>query len=256
MTSHTYIAMGTYPVTLTVGDGACTAAATTTAAIADGFAALAFTTGGNGVVSLNSGKPFACVEIEPVGGSFEVAQVDLGTVKMISTGTGSVSEIAADAGKTSVAGDKNNDGVTEIHACFSKPDLRLLFSGLPAGRNDVTVSIVGSLATGGNFHASLALTVKSTGGALAASVSPNPLNPSAKVTFATSRAGALSVQLFDLAGRLVRTYLDEPRAVAGYHDVTIDGRSATGSRLASGVYFVKIVSEHDGTETKSLVVLK
>ena len=66
----------------------------------------------------------------------------------------------------------------------------------------------------------------------------------------------MKVQLFDLNGRLVRTYLDDRDAAAGYHDVTIDGRTATGGRVPSGVYFVKIWTQHEGSITKSLTILK
>jgi len=38
--------------------------------------------------------------------------------------------------------------------------------------------------------------------------------------------------------------------------VTIDGKSASGSPLASSVYFLKIETESDGAETKSLTILK
>jgi PKD repeat protein len=254
-TSHTYATRGTYSITLTVNDGICSTSATTAATITEVFTATAFTAGGNKATSLNSGKPFTCVEVEPVAGSFDIANVDLGSVKMISMGTGSVSEIAAAAGKTDIAGDKNGNGVSEIQACFAKEDMRLLFSHLPAGRNDVDVMITGSLVTGGSFSASLTLEVKATGGALAASVSPNPLNPSATLSYSTTKPGAVKIALYDLNGRLVRTYLDESQA-AGTHDVTIEGKSASGSPLASSVYFLKIETESDGAETKSLTILK
>lgn len=256
MTAHTYSVAAVYAVTLSVNDGSCQAVSTTTALIDDEFGAFAFTTGGNGSVSLGSGKPFFCVQVEPMGDAFAIGDVDLGSIKMVSVGTGAVSEIAAAAGKTTVGGDKNGNGVTEFRSCFAKEDLRQLFSLLPAGRNDVTVFIDGSLTTGGVFRASFVLAVKSTGGALAASISPNPLNPSARLTFGTTKAGAVRVQLFDLNGRLVRTYLDDRAAAAGYHDVTIDGRTSTGGRVPSGVYFVKIWTEHEGSITRSLTILK
>jgi hypothetical protein len=146
--------------------------------------------------------------------------------------------------------------VNEITACFSKADLRLLFSSLPNGNNTVTVTLEGNIITGGRFRATLEHVVKGTGGALAASVSPNPLNPEAVLSFATSKSGAVKVQMFDLQGRLVRTIMDEGFAAAGYHDLRIDGRNANGNKLASGVYFVKIATQHDGTETTSITILK
>jgi len=61
------------------------------------------------------------------------------------------------------------------------------------------------------------------------------------------------MSLNDLA--LNDAVLDEPNTVAGYHDVRIDGRDATGNRLASGVYYVKIQSV-EGTEAKAITILK
>lgn len=255
-TTHVYTSASVYTVTLTVSDGLCSVLSSTTASIAAAFTSLAFTTGGNKVTSLGSGKPFTCVQVEPVAGAFNVAHVDLASIRMVSAGTGSVSQIAADAGKTTIDGDKNGDGLQEIRACFRKADLRLLFGGLPGGRNTVTVQITGSLVTGGAFTADLTTTVKSNGGALAASISPNPLNPSARVTFVTSRPGAVRVQVFDLNGRLVRALLEDRVAPAGWHDLAFDGRGPSGNRLTSGIYFVRIQSEFDGEATKSLTILK
>jgi len=250
--THTYVAANVYTVTLTVSDGTCSDTATSTATIVAEFPAFAFTTGGNSKTSLVAGKPFTCVQIEPVSGSYSNSDVDLSSIRMI---YGS-SEIFAGGSKTTVDGDKNGNGVTEIAACFSKADLRVLFSGLPAGNNTVTVTIKGNLTTGGGFTTTLEHVVKTNGSFLAASISPNPLNPAAKLTFVTSKPGAMKVQMFDVNGRLLRTIAEEGNATAGYHDFTIDGKTNSGNRVSSGVYFVKIWTEHDGTLTKSITILK
>ncbi|HEX5032262.1 MAG TPA: FlgD immunoglobulin-like domain containing protein, partial [Candidatus Eisenbacteria bacterium] len=152
-------------------------------------------------------------------------------------------------------GDKNGDGIAEITACFKKEDLQLLFSGL-SGTQSVAVTVQGNLSGGGQFCGNTTLTVKAGGGgSRVASISPNPLNPSALLTFATSRTGAVKVQLFDMQGRLIRTLMDQPSAAAGHHDVAIDGRDAIGNRLASGVYYIKIQSV-EGTEAKAITILK
>jgi PKD repeat protein len=253
--SHTYTALGTYTATLTVTT-AIGLADTDTAivTIVGESSATAFTTGGNNTTSLGSGKPYTCVQIQPDGG-YTNFDVNLATIRMQYTG-GTVTEIFADATKTTISGDKNGDGITEITACFRKADLRLLFSGLPAGQNTVTVDLRGDLITGGGFHATLTMVVKSTGGALAASISPNPLNPRAKLTFATTKPGAIRVQMFDPQGRLVKTIADGMSVEAGSHDFEIDGTSAKGTRLASGLYFVKVWSQYDGQEVKSIAILK
>jgi PKD repeat protein len=256
MPQHTYAAAGVYNVILTVSDGTCSSVATSTATISDVFPAHAFTTGGNNSTSLKAGKPFTYVQIEPVNGSFTIPDVDLSSIKMVSVGTGSVSEIFADASKTVVDGDKNGNGVTEIRAGFSKADLRLLFSGLPAGNHVVTVQIQGNLIGGGSFSADLQHTVKSSGGALAANITRDRLDSQSTLTFRLSQSGSVKVQMFDVNGRLIRTLMDESFAAAGYHDLTIDNRNANGGKVAAGVYFVRVASQHDGTETQKLTIVK
>jgi hypothetical protein len=94
------------------------------------------------------------------------------------------------------------------------------------------------------------VTVKQVGGALVASISPNPFNPEAVLTFATSKPGAVKVDMFDVQGRLVRTLIDDSNAAAGYHDVRI-----SGSGLASGMYMVRI-STVDGEVTQKALIAK
>ncbi|HET7904236.1 MAG TPA: PKD domain-containing protein, partial [Candidatus Eisenbacteria bacterium] len=252
--SHAYAADGVYTVILTVTDGICPDTDETTATVSSVFAANAFTLGGNKTTRLAAGKPTTCVNIEAVNGSFQNSDVDLATIRMISIGTGSVSEIFALAGKTAVDGDRNSNGVAEITACFGKEDLRLLFDALPAGNNTVTVEIRGDLITGGSFSAMLEHNVISKGGVLAASVSPNPLNPEGTLSLVTTRPGRVSVRVYDLNGRLVKTLLDESRA-AGVQDVTWNGTNANGRKVASGVYFFRIDTA-EGRVVKSVTVLK
>jgi flagellar hook assembly protein FlgD len=91
-------------------------------------------------------------------------------------------------------------------------------------------------------------------GALA-SVSPNPLNPQAKLTFVTTKPGVASVQMFDLNGRLVRNLMPQRDLLPGIHGVTVDGRNEQGNRLASGIYFYRVQSA-EGISRGSVAVLK
>jgi hypothetical protein len=254
--SHTYTAFGSYLVTLRVTNSCGRFAdAATTATITGGCPnALAFTQGGNNKTSLGSGKPQTCFQVQPMNGNFSIEDVDLASIVMISEGTGSVSEIHAVSNKTALGTDKNGDGIDEISACFTKADLEQLFSNIQ-GTQVVNVRLEGDLFAGGSFCTTLDHTVKAGGGGNTAFVSPNPLNPSAVLTFSTTRAGAAKVQLFDIQGRLIKTLLDQPTTAAGYHDVRIDGRDATGNRLASGVYYLRIQSV-EGAESKAITILK
>jgi PKD repeat protein len=256
--THTYTATGTYNVTLTVSSGSPMQSDTdaTTATITDELAARVYRVDAVKAINLKAGKPFDCFQIEPIDGSYNNSDVLLASIKLISNGTGTVSEIFADASKTGIDGDKDLNGVTEIQACFRKADLRLLFAN--ASNGTYTVTIEGNLVSGGKFRGTVSVAIKgaSGGGAVSAMISPNPLNPQAKLSFATTKPGSIRVQMFDPQGRLVKTVADERASMAGYHDYTIDGRSANGTKLASGVYFVKIWTEHDGDEVQRITILK
>ncbi len=79
-------------------------------------------------------------------------------------------------------------------------------------------------------------------GRLDATLSPNPLNPQAKLYFVTTRPGFVRVHMFDIQGRMVRTLMNEANVPGGQHTLTVDGRDAHGAKLASGVYFWRLES--------------
>lgn len=252
--AHTYVTDGTYTVTLTVTNNRGQSDSDDAAATIGGPPpAIAFTTGGNGTVRLASSKPRNCVRIEPLGGAFQIEDVKLETIVMVSAGTGSVSQIPAIAGKTAFASDANNNGVLEIGACFSKDDLRQLFSALPSGMNTVSVSIEGNLTFGARFTAALTLDVFGTGGALSSSFRFDPQTSQGVLTFVTKRGGSARVHFFDARGRLVRTLLDASSLPAGAHDVSVHARGA-GAPLATGIYFYRVVTPEGTAEGRALVL--
>jgi hypothetical protein len=229
--------------------------ATTTVSVLGVFPARAFTLSGNKTIRLNSGKPRWCVEIEPLNTSFLLQVVDLSSIRMKSQGTGSVSEISAIADKSSVGSDRDGNGIAEFEACFAKTDLRELFSNV-RGSTPVTVTIEGSLLTGGFFQATMDVGIQASGGGnLATNLSPNPLNPSGVLTLRLERSGPLRVAIYDVSGRLVRVVCDEPSAAAGYHDFAIDGRGSHGETLSSGVYFYRVEAA-EGVDRGRFTILK
>ena len=252
--AHTYGQKGVYGVALTVSDGVLSDIATTSATIVEIFSARAFTAGGNRMIRLTGGKPQWCVQIEPIGRSYENSMVDPATIVMKSPGTGSVDRVHALSGRNLIGSDRDGNGIEEITACFSKEDLRLLFSDL-RGSTSVPVELEGGILTGGLFRAALDVGVLAAGSALAVSVSPNPLNPSATLTFVALEAGPVRVSLYDVSGHRVRTLLDEPAAYAGFHSVDIDGRDQRGRELGSGIYFYRIETRA-GATTGRLAVLR
>jgi len=68
---------------------------------------------------------------------------------------------------------------------------------------------------------------------------PNPFNPISTIKFEIPRAEHVRLKVFDLAGRLVRTLVDEPRKPA-FYKVVWDGRNDRGTPVASGTYFYRL----------------
>ena len=84
---------------------------------------------------------------------------------------------------------------------------------------------------------------------------PNPFNRQTTIAFSLKVRGHVRIDVFNVAGERVRTVLDETRAAGSYSDVRWDGRDASGSAVASGVYFYKLVT--DGfSDTRKMVLLK
>jgi hypothetical protein len=75
---------------------------------------------------------------------------------------------------------------------------------------------------------------------LLSSPRPSPSSGSTSIQFALPERGSVSIRLYDVAGRLVRTLVDEVRE-SGTHEAMWDGRDEGGRRLASGVYFYRMV---------------
>jgi hypothetical protein len=80
-----------------------------------------------------------------------------------------------------------------------------------------------------------------TNGRLLLRSEPNPFASSTTIRFYVPDAATVNVDLYNVAGRRVRRLLEAPRAV-GWHTIRWDGTSAVGSRLAGGVYFVRVTS--------------
>ncbi|MHB8080445.1 MAG: FlgD immunoglobulin-like domain containing protein [Candidatus Krumholzibacteriia bacterium] len=84
------------------------------------------------------------------------------------------------------------------------------------------------------------------GGDLAAdvllpSVHPNPFNPATTIRFDLPAAGRVRLSVYDVAGRLVRTLVDNSLA-EGPHEAVWDGRDASGRGVGAGSYFARLLA--------------
>jgi hypothetical protein len=88
---------------------------------------------------------------------------------------------------------------------------------------------------------------------------PNPLNLGTEIRFAVPEASSVSLKVYDVLGREVRTLVDDQRTASTYH-IRWDGSDNEGNTVASGVYFYRMVasgwSNSTFTNTKKLMLLK
>jgi hypothetical protein len=85
---------------------------------------------------------------------------------------------------------------------------------------------------------------------------PNPANPSARIRYTIAEKGLVSLKIFDVSGRQVRTLVNEVQepTTTGY-EVVWDGMTDVGQRVSSGVFFYQIDTP-GFTSAKKLVILK
>jgi photosystem II stability/assembly factor-like uncharacterized protein len=83
---------------------------------------------------------------------------------------------------------------------------------------------------------------------------PNPFRANTAVTFALPRAAQVELEVYDLAGRRVRS-LASGRMGAGDHQVVWDGSNDAGRRVASGIYFLRLETD-TGTATSHVSLVR
>ncbi len=84
---------------------------------------------------------------------------------------------------------------------------------------------------------------------------PNPFNPATTIGYdVPPGGGVVTLRVYDVAGRLVRTLVDESQP-AGQKTIHWTGTNDLGSRVASGMYFYRMTAP-GFTETRKMVLLQ
>ena len=84
---------------------------------------------------------------------------------------------------------------------------------------------------------------------------PNPFNPKTTIAFELPRRMDVSLDIFDVSGRLTRSLIDGISYGAGRHEVIWNGRDDSGQRVSSGTYFFRLKAG-EYSETKRMVLIK
>ncbi len=83
---------------------------------------------------------------------------------------------------------------------------------------------------------------------------PNPFNPSTTISFSIPNQAFVSLKVFDMLGREVKTLLNQ-EMVAGKHNLNWNGDNNYGNRVASGTYIYRI-SAGAIVSTKKMILIK
>jgi hypothetical protein len=85
------------------------------------------------------------------------------------------------------------------------------------------------------------------------SVAPNPFGYATRVEYSVARTGHVAIQIYDVRGRLVRTLVSKT-VVEGQHRTHWDARDENGATVATGIYFVRMISPGQVSVRKVLVL--
>jgi hypothetical protein len=217
-----------------------------------------FTTPENETTKLPRGKPSTCFRIEALPGDpFALEDIDPASLSLRYQHP-TCGELVAGpmAVRSFRIGDTDQNGLPEYDACFSSQSLEALVACDPPGRRTLSLELSGSLSNGDRIQGSFSHTFITGHGPPTATISPNPLSPRSAIEFTTTQTGFAKAMLFDIHGRLVATLVDEAALPTGDHRIPFAGYEALSRRLASGIYFVRLATEHDGSETRAVTILK
>ena len=82
---------------------------------------------------------------------------------------------------------------------------------------------------------------------------PNPFNPATKVPYTLARKSEVNVSVFNILGQKVKTLVNAEE-LPGPHEVIWNGDDDGGNKVASGIYFYKIVTA-DYIATRKMVLM-
>ena len=86
------------------------------------------------------------------------------------------------------------------------------------------------------------------------SIQPNPMSHTTEIHFELSSQGPVSLKVYDLSGRLVRTLLDE-ESLPVFYTLPWDGRNRAGRESPIGLYFARL-TQGSHTLTRKIILLR
>jgi hypothetical protein len=174
-------------------------------------------------------------------GGYGAGDVDEATLMLNDSIHGTIRRVVGD--RTFVA--QFSRGALIKAALVGEMELRVSFEA--AGQPFIAVDRV--RVVGGNGPV-----LTGAAGALRATASPNPFNPTTRIAFELPRDADVSLEIYSADGTLVRRLVSGAYP-AGSHGVTWSGRDDAGIEVASGIYFYRLRALGD-VVTKKMVLIK
>jgi hypothetical protein len=197
---------------------------------------------------------------------FDVSEIDVSTVRLeglepLRYGYEDVTAPFADGDECECT-TADPDGYLDLTLKFQKSEVVAWIGGAAKG-DVVRLTVTGQLEDGTPFEGTDCVTIvsgeredrESLGrDVLLHPAVPNPFNPTTTVSFTLPEGAKVTLSIYDVEGKLVRTLVDETVA-EGYQEHVWDGKDASGSAVSSGVYFYRLTAG-DRTLTKKMILLK
>jgi Leucine-rich repeat (LRR) protein len=84
---------------------------------------------------------------------------------------------------------------------------------------------------------------------------PNPFNPKTTIYYGLPTDSKVSINVFNILGKKVKTLIGDDLQRAGYHYLQWDGKNDAGEQVASGVYLYQLISG-EGILTKKMILIR
>lgn len=82
---------------------------------------------------------------------------------------------------------------------------------------------------------------------------PNPFNPSTKIEFSLDKSEKISIKIYNIQGKEVRSLASSKYAIGNYKLIW-DGKNNLGVKVSSGIYFYKMTSKTHSITKKMLLI--
>lgn len=83
---------------------------------------------------------------------------------------------------------------------------------------------------------------------------PNPFNLKTTVRFCLSQPLDVTIHIYNIQGKLIKSLLNEEFRGVGFHSIEWDGKDRDGKIVSAGVYFIKLKTD-TFTESKKMIYL-